>query len=145
MKLAGSIEIERPIDEVFVFVADATNDPAWCERVRWCRQAKGDAPAVGTRYEAMHKPSGYPFAHIRSIEVLEHDPPRFVRWRQVDHLATFDIAYELELTPNGTRLIQRDEIRWRLPGMGAIGGRIVGRHIGQQHLELKRLLEVQAG
>ena len=140
-QLSGNVVIERPVEEVFAFVADPRNDPAWCERVEWCRQVEGARPAVGPRYQARHRPSGYPWPHRRHIEVLESDPPRLIRWHQRDHLASFDITYELRPVAAGTELTQRDRIRWRLPGMRLIGRRIVQRHIGEQHAALKQLLE----
>lgn len=141
MRLEGSVEIERPVEEVFDFVADPRNDPRWCERVRWCKQVAGDGPGLGARYEALHRPSGYPWPHIRRIVVLDLEPPRFVRWRQADRLGAFDIRYELEATERGTRLSQHDEVNWALPLMGLIGRRIVRRHIGEQHEALRAVLE----
>jgi hypothetical protein len=140
-RLDGAIEIPRPIASVFEFVADSRNDPGWCERVAWCRQVEGDGPGPDARYEALHRPSGYPWAHIRRIEVLAFDPPRHIRWLQADRLGSFDIGYHLEPTARGTRLRQRDEIDWRLPLMGLVGKRIVRRHIGEQLRALRALLE----
>lgn len=144
MEIAGSVLIRRPVEEVFEFVADALNDPAWCERVHWCRQVEGDSPVVGARYEAEHHPSGYPWAHLRHIEVVDLVRPTLVRWLQADRLGEFDIAYELRAVEGGTELRQHDRIRWRLPGMGLVGRRIVQRHVGEQHEELKKLLEARA-
>lgn len=137
----GSVLIRRPVEEVFEFVADARNDPAWCERVHWCRQVEGDSPVVGARYVARHHPAGYPWPHLRKIEVVDLVTPTLVRWRQADRLGEFDIAYELRAVDGGTRLRQHDRIRWRLPGMGLVGRRIVQRHVGEQHAVLRGLLE----
>jgi uncharacterized protein YndB with AHSA1/START domain len=139
--LEGQIEIQRPLEEVFEFVADPRNDPLWCPRVEWCKQREGDGPAVGARYEALHKPSGYPRRHIRRIEVLEYESPRRIRWRQEDQIGVFDIVYTLEPTETGTRLAQTDDIKWKLPLSGIFGKRIVDRHIGEQQSDLKRVLE----
>ena len=139
--LEGDIEIQRPLDEVFTFAADPRNDPQWCPRVLWCKQVEGDGPSPGARYEAMHRPAGYPKKHIRRIEVLEYDAPRRIRWRQEDHIGVFDITYDFEATEAGTRLTQRDDIKWKLPLAGPFGRRIVGRHIGEQQDDLKRVLE----
>ena len=144
MQLAGGVLIRRPIEEVFDYVADARNDPAWCERVHWCRQVEGDGPAVGATYEARHHPSGYPWPHLRHIEVVDLVRPTLVRWRQEDRLAEFDITYELVAVEGGTRLRQSDRIRWRFPGMGVVGRRIVQRHIGEQHDVLRGILEQRA-
>ena len=142
--LEGEIEIGRPLEEVFAFVADPCNDPEWCPRVQWCEQREGSGPGQGARYEAMHKPSGYPRKHIRRIEVLEYDAPRRIRWRQEDQIGVFDITYELEPTDGGTRLLQTDDIKWKLPLAGPFGKRIVGRHIGEQQKDLKRVMEARS-
>jgi uncharacterized protein YndB with AHSA1/START domain len=140
--LRGKVLLDHPIEEVFEFVADARNDPSWCPRVRWCRQTEGKGPHVGARYEALHKPSGYPVAHLRHIEVLEFEPSHFVRWRQNDQIGTFLISYSLEAVGERTSLVQEDDIFWRrLPLVGLVGRRVVGRHIGEQHADLQRVLE----
>ena len=145
LRLEGSVEIARPLEDVFAFVSDPRNDPAWCERVEWCRQVAGEGAEIGANYEARHRPSGYPWPHVRRIEVIAADPPRSIRWQQADHLARFDITYELTAMDRArTKLRQIDEIRWRLPAMGLIGKRIVRRHIGEQHDALRALLESSA-
>ena len=144
MRLEGSIDIARPLLDVFDFIADPQNDPKWCERVEWCIQTEGDGPAPGARYEALHQPSGYPWAHLRQIEVLECEPPRYIRWRQADRVGVFDIVYELVPIERGTRLTQRDEVAWRLPLSSLVGERIVRRHIAEQHEALRSLLEGSA-
>lgn len=87
MRLEGSIKIDRAITEVFDFVADPQNDPVWCERVKWCRQVRGSGPEIEASYKALHKPSGYPWAHIRRIELLAFEHPHLVTWEQRDQLA----------------------------------------------------------
>ncbi|HEX9967840.1 MAG TPA: hypothetical protein VGB06_07830, partial [Solirubrobacterales bacterium] len=79
----------------------------------------------------------------RSIEVLEYEPPRLVRWRQEDGNGVFLIAYEVEPSARGARFTQRDEIQWKVAGpIGRMAERLfVRRHIGEQMAELKRLLE----
>jgi len=38
MSVELSIEIARPPEEVFAFLADARNDPRWCASVLACEQ-----------------------------------------------------------------------------------------------------------
>src|SRR6516225_140111 len=56
MEVARSIEIFRPIDEVFALVADARNDPKWCPKVISAVQLVGNGPGRGARYEVVHRP-----------------------------------------------------------------------------------------
>jgi hypothetical protein len=139
-----ALDIARPIEEVFAFVADSRNDPRWCPRVVTCEQVEGEGPQLGARYEAFHRPS-LQRPHLRRIHVQEFDHPRLIRSRQEDNVAVFTITYQLEPAGTGTRLAQRDEIEWRIPRRYVpLAKRIVRRHIGDQLENLKRLLEREA-
>jgi uncharacterized protein YndB with AHSA1/START domain len=143
MAVERSIEIAVSPEELFAFVADARNDPRWCGTVVACEQRQGDGPGPQARYEARHKPTPFHRTMPRSIEVLDYEPPRLVRWRQEDGNGVFHIAYELEATGSGTRFVQRDRIEWKVPGpVGRLAERLfVRRHIGEQMEAIKRLLE----
>jgi hypothetical protein len=141
MLLQHSIEIDRPIDELFDFVADARNDPRWCPRVKWCEQVGGDGPEVGARYEAYERPSLRKHQR-RWIEVVTNERPTRLVTRQTDEQGDFTIEYVLDRTDSGTRLTQRDSVTWTLPRLIVpIAKRIVDRHIREQLGGLKRLLE----
>ena len=145
MGVQRSVEIQRPPEEVFAFVADARNDPRWCGTVVACDQRAGDGPGPGARYEARHKPTPFHRVMPRSIEVVEYTPPRVMRWRQEDANGVFHITYQVEPTARGALLTQRDEIEWKVPGpAGRVAERLfVRRHIGEQMSALKRLLEAR--
>jgi uncharacterized protein YndB with AHSA1/START domain len=140
-----SIEIAAPPEEVFAFVADARNDPRWCATVVACEQRHGDGPGPDARFEARHRPTPVHRVMPRSIEVLEYEPPRRVRWRQEDANGVFLIAYEVEPVADGARFTQRDRIEWKVPHpVGRMAERLfVRRHIGEQMAALKRLLEAR--
>jgi uncharacterized protein YndB with AHSA1/START domain len=139
--LEHTVEIERPVEQVFDFIADPQNDPRWCPRVSDCRQLEGRGPGQDARYEVDHHPS-LQRPHARLISILQFEPPRRLLTEQSDRVALFRIRYELTPTGSGTRLTQHDEIDWRiLPPFRPIGKRIVQRHMGEQLRSLKRLLE----
>jgi uncharacterized protein YndB with AHSA1/START domain len=136
-----SIEIDRPVEEVFAFVADARNDPLWCPRVLASEQTSGDGPGPDARYRERHNPT-FMRHKTRQIAVLEFSANRFIRWRQEDENGVFRIEYWLQPTPSGTRFTQTDVIDWKIsPFAVQFGRRIVPRHIRQQFRRLKRLLE----
>lgn len=143
MGVERSIEIARPPEEVFAFVADARHDPRWCASVVACEQRQGEGPGPDATYLAHHKPTPFHRVMSRHIEVVEYAPPRLLRWRQEDDNGVFHIAYELEPAGAGTRLTQRDRIEWKVPRpVGRMAERLfVRRHIGQQMVDLRRLLE----
>ena len=141
MRLDGAVEIGRPVDEVFAFVADPRNDPLWCPRVISCRQTGGQGPGPDACYEVEHNPT-LQRRHTRWIDVAEWDPPRRLVTRQSDDVAEFTITYLLDPTPQGTRIQQIDEIRWRIARpFRPMARLIVGRHIGDQLGRLKTVLE----
>jgi uncharacterized protein YndB with AHSA1/START domain len=143
MSVERSIEIARPPEEVFAFLADARNDPRWCGSVVACEQQAGEGPGPAACYLAQHKPTPFHRIMPRTIEVVEYAPPGLLRWRQEDDNGIFHIVYELEPAGTGTRFAQRDRIEWKVPGpVGRFAERLfVRRHIGEQMEELKRLLE----
>jgi uncharacterized membrane protein len=49
MRVAASVVVRGPIAEVFAYVADFRNDPAWRSEVREMRYLSDGPPAVGTR------------------------------------------------------------------------------------------------
>lgn len=56
--ITGQIEIARPIEEVFDFVADETNEPLYNEDMTRCDKITSGPVGVGTRYEAGMKSTG---------------------------------------------------------------------------------------
>jgi uncharacterized protein YndB with AHSA1/START domain len=145
MAVERSVEIARPPEEVFAFLADARNDPRWCPTVVACELQTGEAPGPSARYEARHKPTPFHRVMPRSIDVVEYIAPHLIRSRQEDANGVFHITYEVEATPQGSRFTQRDSIDWKVPApVGRFAERLfVRRHIGGQMAELKRLLETR--
>jgi carbon monoxide dehydrogenase subunit G len=144
-ELESSIEIARPVEDVFDLVADPRNDHRWCSRVKGCEQTEGEGPAVGARFAVHHNPT-LQRPHLRRVEIVELERPAKVVSVQEDKVGRFTITYLLGPAGGGTRITQRDEIEWRLgPLARPIGTRIVRRHIDAQLRNLKRLLEEGRG
>ena len=57
-KFEGSAEIDRPIEEVFAFLADGTNDPKFSPRVLEINKVTEGPGGVGTIYESKVKDAG---------------------------------------------------------------------------------------
>lgn len=101
----GTAEIDRPIAEVFAFLADGENDPKFSPRVL-AMVKKTDGPtAVGTVYASTVKDAG--MKTTREFRISEFEPPTRIRWTEVStNLVTApEGGYDLEPTPaGGTRL-----------------------------------------
>lgn len=112
MRARVQATIERPIEQVFDLVADPRNDPRWCPHVRTVRQVRGDGPAPGARYAAVHDPMGRPVD--LTYEILTLDPPHRLVLEQDDHLGTFVTTLQLErIDEASTRLTQSSDLRFK--------------------------------
>jgi uncharacterized protein YndB with AHSA1/START domain len=142
VRIEHSVSIARDVADVWAFVADARNDPRWCHKVDSVEQTGGTGPGPDARYRVLHRPRpGKPPVEL-SMDVVEFDPPRRLRWREQDPDAVFDVLYELESTGTGTLLRQIDEIEWGIPRpLRPIGRLMVSRDIRKQLASLRTLLE----
>jgi uncharacterized protein YndB with AHSA1/START domain len=110
----SSIVIARPLEDVFAFVSNPTNDPRWCPTVRDPRQLGTGEPTVGAEYEFMHKPSPVKWAPIK-VEITELVPPKVFGARSTDSQGFYDYRYELEPVDSGTMITHRTESNFTGP------------------------------
>ncbi len=141
MLIEREIEIGRPVEEVFDFVADARND------VRWCRKVRSVERLADDRFAVVHKPvPGRPERRMEMTRVAA-DPPQRIEWREDDGTDVFVVTYELEEPRAGvTRMAQRSQATIGAPrilhGLYRIG---IGRDVAGQLRALKDLLESNGG
>jgi uncharacterized protein YndB with AHSA1/START domain len=142
VRIEKTITIARPVEKVWEFVADARNDPQWCEKVVSVDQVAGDGPGPEASYRVMHRPRPFKPPVELTMDVVEFDAPHRLRWREEDADAVFNVLYELAPAAGGTQLNQVDDIDWKI-GKAAlpIARLMVSRDIGRQFRSLKRLLE----
>jgi carbon monoxide dehydrogenase subunit G len=79
-EFSGSAVIERPIDEVFAFLADGTNDPKFSPRVQEIRKTTDGPIGVGTVFESKVKDAG--MTTRRKFELTEVQAPTKIRWSE---------------------------------------------------------------
>jgi carbon monoxide dehydrogenase subunit G len=97
-RFEGTTVIDRPIEEVFTFLADATNDPKFSPRVLEMAKTTDGPPGVGTVYASTVKDAG--IKTKREFKITEFDPPNRIRWAEVSkNLVTapeggYDLAAE---------------------------------------------------
>jgi Polyketide cyclase / dehydrase and lipid transport len=92
----GSAVIERPIDEVFAFLADGTNDPKFSPRVQEIRKVTDGPIGVGTVFESKVKDAG--MTTSRKFELTTFEAPTKIRWaeRSKNMVTAPDGGYDLE-------------------------------------------------
>src|SRR5712691_8838875 len=109
MRIEKTVGISRPPEEVWTFIADARNDPQWCDKVDSVDQIAGEGPGRDARYRMLHRPDRLRKAKELAVTVEEYEPPRQLRFREDDDDAIFEVTYRLAETAEGTELTQIDE------------------------------------
>ncbi|MFF8833497.1 SRPBCC family protein [Streptomyces sp. NPDC015131] len=101
----ATAEIDRPVEEVFAFLADGRNDPRFSPRVLRIERVPDAPTGVGTVFRSVVKDAGMKTAREFRITALE--APSGIRWTEVSkNLVTVrEGGYDLEPLDGGrTRL-----------------------------------------
>jgi hypothetical protein len=103
-RFEGTAVIDRPIDEVFAFLAEGTNDPKFSPRVLEIVKTTDGPPGVGTRFTSTVKDAG--MTTKREFELTEFQPPNRIRWaeRSKNVVTAAEGGYDLAPEGTGTRL-----------------------------------------
>jgi hypothetical protein len=101
----GSAVIDRPIDDVFAFLADGANDPKFSPRVQQIQKTTDGPIGVGTVFESKVKDAG--MTTSRRFELTAFEAPTTIRWaeRSKNLITVPDGGYDLErLSDTQTRV-----------------------------------------
>jgi uncharacterized protein YndB with AHSA1/START domain len=118
--MAGRFEattvIDRPIEEVFAFLANGENDPKFSPRVLEIAKTTEGPPGVGTVYASTVKDAGVKTK--REFKLTEFDPPNRIRWTEVSkNLITVpEGGYDLAPEGGGTRVTLHNVFEGHGPG-----------------------------
>ena len=106
----GSAVIDRPIGEVFAFLADGTNDPKFSPRVQQIQQTTDGPVGVGTVFESKVKDAG--MTTSRKFELTTFGAPTKIRWaeRSKNLVTVREGGYDLEaVSETQTKVTIRNE------------------------------------
>ncbi len=137
IRFAQSIDIDRPIEAVFAYLADFTNIPAWNYYVDHVRQITPGPVTVGTTYDQARRTDRQRFAvtvyqapTILAVTTLAGERPSFHR------------HFELRPLAGGTRLDDRWELDLGyLLTLQRLAAPRVKTAVGENLAVLKRRLE----
>ena len=109
-RFEATTTIDRPIEQVFAFLADGENDPKFSPRVLDIRKTTDGPPGRGTVYASTVKDAGVKTQ--REFELTEFDPPARIRWaeRSKNLVTATEGGYDLEPAGAGTRLTVFNEL-----------------------------------
>jgi len=109
-EFSGSAVIDRPINEVFAFLGDGTNDPKFSPRVQQIQQTTEGPVGVGTVFESKVKDAG--MTTSRRFE-LTFEAPTKIRWaeRSKNMVTVPEGGYDLEaLSDTQTKVTIHNEL-----------------------------------
>ncbi|MFI6408284.1 SRPBCC family protein [Streptomyces sp. NPDC050548] len=102
----ATAEVNRPVEEVFAFLAAGTNDPKFSPRVQEITKTPEGPTAVGTVFTSTVKDAGMKTG--RTFRITEFEAPHRIRWAETSkNVVTADEGgYDLESTGPGTTKVR---------------------------------------
>jgi uncharacterized protein YndB with AHSA1/START domain len=109
VKIAGEITIRRPVEEVFDYVADQTNEPRYNPAMVRAEKATLGSIGCGTRFNSAVAAAGHPLEMV--IEYTGYDRPKLLA--STTTMKQADIEYTLRFEPAaaGTRMRWSGQVR----------------------------------
>ena len=102
--MAGQFEattvVDKPIEEVFAFLADGRNDPTFSPRVQEIAKTTDGPIGVGTVFASTVKDAG--MKSKRQFELTEFEQPTKIRWKEISKNAITVLHGGYDLTAEGT-------------------------------------------
>ena len=139
-RYGASVVIDRPIDEVFAFLADGYNDKKFSPRVLEIEKTTDGPPGVGTVYASTVKDAGVKTR--REFEYTEFEQPTKIRWSERSkNMITVPRAAMTSSGGDGTKLTFFNEFEPR-PRQGLLrrpaGGAEAGGRLRERDQERRR-------
>jgi len=100
----ASVVVDRPIEQVFAFLADGDNDPKFSPRVLEIAKTPEGHPGVGTVYASTVKDAG--MKTKREFKLTEFQAPTKIRWEEISKntVTAPEGGYDLSPEGDGTRV-----------------------------------------
>jgi len=116
-RFGATVVIDRPIDEVFAFLADGENDPKFSSRVLEIAKTTDGPPGVGTVYASTVKDAG--MKTKREFELTEFEAPTKIRWAETSKnlVTATEGGYDLAPAGAGTSLSFFNVLEGHGPGV----------------------------
>jgi uncharacterized protein YndB with AHSA1/START domain len=120
-RFGATVVIDRPIEEVFAFLADGENDPKFSSRVLEIAKQTDGPPGAGTVYASTVKDAG--MKTKREFELTEFEAPRKIRWAETSkNLVTApEGGYDLSPAGDGTSVTFFNVLEGHGPGVLFVG------------------------
>lgn len=116
-RFGATVVIDRPIDQVFAFLADGENDPKFSSRVLEIAKTTDGPPGVGTVYASTVKDAG--MKTKREFELTEFEVPVKIRWAETSKnlVTATEGGYDLAPAGEGTSVTFFNVLEGHGPGV----------------------------
>ena len=147
MRTEFSVEIDRPIDEVFEFTIEHVAE--WSSTVVEDEVIDEKPDYVGTTFRCLTMERGQRMEFLGTV--TRHEPPRVSTAYLVGPSFDIDVEYTFEEISGGTRVTQRSSIKGKgitkmvLFLMGWLMKKSACKAVAAELDNLKRILEERAG
>jgi uncharacterized protein YndB with AHSA1/START domain len=143
MRIEESVEINRPVEEVFSYATNPENFAEWVGNVIEVRKDVPGPPRKGTRFTVEQKLLGRRFES--PFEVIDYEPNRRYAHRSTGGPVPVTMNFTYEPVSEGTRITQRNEAE---PGgffglVGPLLERALSRQMRTNLENLKDMLEAR--
>jgi uncharacterized membrane protein len=139
-----SIDIRRPVETVFAFVADQRHNPEWIGTIKQVQVTPDGPPTVGTQVKARVSFLGVQLEATTEITALE--PNRAFSFKGSSGPATIEATFRFEGSGSGTHLSA--SFQMEPGGLFKVAGPLFASQFKKQQeadvQRLKELLEAQA-
>ncbi|MFJ8631922.1 SRPBCC family protein [Streptomyces sp. NPDC093568] len=97
----ATVEVDRPVEAVFEYLADGRNDPQFSPRVLRIERVPDAPTAVGTVFRSTVKDAGMKSA--REFRITDLEAPVRMRWAEVskNSITASEGGYDLQPLPDG--------------------------------------------
>jgi hypothetical protein len=137
IRVTTSITIARPISDVFAYVSEPRNLPAWNSAVEEVRPLSLGGPVVGSVYAMQRQlPSG---PTVNRLEIVIRHPPSEFAMRTTSGPTPFLYRYRFVADDTATVIEFGGDVD--LPSVGGIAAQFVRRGVDHNLATLKRILE----
>ena len=99
----ATVQVSRPPDEVFAFVADARNRPRWDESVDTEELTSPEPIGVGSTVRTGLRSMGRDY--VLTWEIIEHEPPSRQTIESTSGPFATTLAYRLSARDGGTLVV----------------------------------------
>ncbi len=144
IRVEHTVVIDRPIEEVFAFMAEVENLKQWAENTIEARQTSEGPVSAGTTCTVRSKAMGRVMAH--HFVVTQYEPYTRYAAKSTSGPFPMQMSYSLEPTDGGTKVYTVSEAD--LGGIARIAGPVLSamarKQIAADHRKLKAMLESQA-